>query len=157
MKKLLSLLALSAALFIPAQKASAQEVYSVSVNLAANVTVIDQDRVFFNKDTCNQRGLADNCTQGEVCVAVGAVGGLSCNVSQATAAGVRLFTANPAGREAFISIEWIKAKIAETKVRSGSTYFQTLRTWCQTATPTQKDLACTNSGSSAGCGICDGQ
>ena len=63
-KTLLSLLLLSLAGI-----ASAQETYSVTINLPANVAKIDIGRVAYNTGVCSRFALPASCTQAQACAA----------------------------------------------------------------------------------------
>ena len=147
-------------LLLTAVSASAQETYSVTINLAANVAKLDIGRQLANQKVCTAFSLSASCTQAQACAAsFSATGqpatGASCNTSEANAAGVRIYANTLAGREAFIALEMVKANLEVFARQRAKLDFASLQSFCKAATQPQIDGVCTASGLAAGCGVCD--
>jgi len=151
MKKLLSL----AGLLIIATSAVAQETYSVAIVAPANVAKIDLGRSQANSASCTRYALLATCTQAQVCVAANVPGAAACTVADAIAAGVRIYPATLAGRESFVTNELVRDKLQDFVIKRAQIAVFNLSSFCKAATQVQEDTLCTNSGQSAGCGICD--
>lgn len=155
MKNLLKLLCI-----LLAVSASAQETYSVTISLPANVAKLDIGRQLANQAVCTRLSLPASCTQSQACAAsFSATGqpasGGSCTVIEANQAGVRIYANTLAGREAFITLEMIKADLDVFARQRAKLDFAALQSFCRTATQPQIDVVCTASGLAAGCGVCD--
>lgn len=140
--------------------ASAQETYSVTITLPANVTKLDIGRQLANQAVCSRFSLVSTCTQAQACAAsFSATGqpatGASCTILEANAAGVRIYANTLAGREAFVTLEMVKASLDVFARQKAKLDFAALQGFCKTATQPQIDGVCTASGLAAGCGVCD--
>ena len=154
-KTLLSLLLLSLAGI-----ASAQETYSVTINLPANVAKLDIGRQLANQALVTRFGLTGSATQADICAASFAqtgqpASGSACTIIEANSLGIRLFPNSLAGREAFINQNLIKAELDVFARQRAKLDFASLQSFCKTATQPQIDGVCTATGLSAGCGVCD--
>lgn len=154
-KLILSLLLLSFA-----GLASAQETYSVTINLAANVAKLDIGRQLANQALVARFGLTGSATQADICAASLAqtgqpASGSACTLIEANALGIRLFPNSQAGRELFINLNLIKAELDVFVRQKAKLDFAALQGFCKTATQPQIDGVCTATGLSAGCGVCD--
>lgn len=155
MKKLLAL-----ALLLFPGFASAQENYNIVISAPANVAKLDIGRRLANQAVCTGLSLAASCTQAQACAAsFSATGqpasGASCTAIEANDAGVRIYANTLAGREAFITMEMIKANLDVFARQRAKLDFAALQAFCRVATQPQIDGVCTASGLSAGCGVCD--
>lgn len=154
-KLILSLLLLSFA-----GLASAQETYSFTINLAANVAKLDIGRQLANQALVARFGLTGSATQADICAASLAqtgqpASGSACTLIEANALGIRLFPNSQAGRELFINLNLIKAELDVFVRQKAKLDFAALQGFCKTATQPQIDGVCTATGLSAGCGVCD--
>jgi len=152
--------ALISVLLLFAVSASAQETYSITINLPANVAKLDIGRQLANRALLNRFGLASNATQADVCAASLAqtgqpTSGSACTLVEANGLGIRIFPNTLAGRELFISQNLIKAELDVFARQRAKLDFANLQTFCKTATQPQIDGVCTATGLSAGCGVCD--
>lgn len=134
---------------------SAQETYSVALASPANVTKLDLGRTQYNAGVCARLSLSANCTQAQACVAANVAGGASCTALDAVNAGVRIYANTLNGREAFITNELVRTKLVDFVQKNAEAAMVTLRGFCLSANQAQKDALCTDSGQSAGCGLCD--
>lgn len=154
-KLILSLLLLSFA-----GLASAQETYSFTINLAANVAKLDIGRQLANQALVARFGLTGSATQADICAASLAqtgqpASGSACTLIEANALGIRLFPNSQAGRELFINLNLVKAELDVFVRQKAKLDFAALQGFCKTATQPQIDGVCTATGLSAGCGVCD--
>lgn len=140
--------------------ASAQETYSVTINLAANVAKLDVGRQLANQALVARFGLTGSATQADICAASLAqtgqpASGSACTIIEANNLGIRLFPNSFAGREAFVNQNLIKAELDVFARQKAKLDFAALHGFCKTATQPQIDGVCTATGLSAGCGVCD--
>ncbi len=140
MKLLLVIVLVLAASLVGAQ-AEAQETYTQG---ATAPQVLDLTAIITadNEDTCESRSLAETCTQAQVCVAAGAVGGASCTAVQARAAGVRIYPLTFAGRDEYVLQMFVLPRFAAAKGRLALRHLVKCRRFWIAATPTQKNTAC---------------
>lgn len=155
MKNLLKLLCI-----LLAVSASAQETYSVTISLPANVAKLDIGRQLANQALLTRFALPSNATQADVCAASLAqtgqpASGSACTLVEANNLGIRIFPNTLAGRELFISQNLIKAELDVFARQRAKLDFAAMQTFCKTATQPQIDGVCTATGLSAGCGVCD--
>jgi hypothetical protein len=152
MKKILVVLVLlaTAAIWL---EAAAPETYSVTLNLQSSVDQLDMGRGQKNDDTCTGLGLAVGCTQSAACVAKGISSG--CTAAEASAAGCRIYANTLSGREAFVGLELVKAKLADFVAEQRRRDAKAAATACAGFNQTQKNAVCTAYGLPAGCLICD--
>lgn len=148
MKKLLVLAALLTAPF-----AAAQETYSISAS-AAQVTDLTQIVAVANERVCFKLNLAEGCTQAQACVASAAPGDSSCTAAQARQANVRIIPATQAGREEFVTFFIAGPRFIEMRSEIVSRHKEKFCAFWATATQTQKNTLCTDSGQSTGCELC---
>ena len=156
MKRILSLLILLSS----AGFASAQETYSITISLPANVAKLDVGRVQYNTGVCSRFSLAASCTQAQACAAsFTATGqpasGAACTAPEAQAANVRIYPNSQAGREGFLTNEIVRAQIAIFTRQQAKLDFAALQSFCKVATQPQIDGVCTATGLAAGCNVCE--
>lgn len=140
--------------------ASAQETYSVSITLPANVAKLDIGRQLANQALLTRFSLPSNATQADVCAASLAqtgqpASGSACTLVEANGLNIRLFANSLAGRQLFIEMNLIKAELDSFVRQKAKLDFAALQGFCKTATQPQIDGVCTASGLAAGCGVCD--
>ena len=140
--------------------APAQETYSVTISLASKVAQLDIGRQLANQAVCSRFSLLASCTQAQACAAsFTATGqpasGASCTIVEANNAGVRIYPNSQNGREAFITLEMVKANLDIYVRQRAKLDFAAMQEFCRTANQTQVDGVCTATGLSAGCGVCD--
>lgn len=146
-----------AAISIPTPAHAQGEVYTVSLP-ASQVAELDLGRQQHNKRICESAGQAEGCNQQSVCVALGiGVDPPNCTAGEANAAEKRIFNNNLAGREAFVTLELVKAPLASFVLVKAEQSLATMAAVCKNPATTQikKDTFCTAASLSAGCGICD--
>ena len=147
-------------LLLTAVSASAQETYSVTINLAANVAKLDIGRQLANQALLNRFNLPSNATQADVCAASFTqtgqpASGASCTLVEANGLFIRLFPNSLAGRELFINQNLVKAELDVFARQRAKLDFAAMQAFCRVATQPQIDGVCTASGLAAGCGVCD--
>jgi hypothetical protein len=131
----------------------AQESYSVSLT-APQVASLDNGRILHNRAVCLGKNLPIGCTQAQACVAYGAAGGAACTAGQANAADCRIFNANLAAREAFVSLQLVKKPLADYDAQTVTLAGDDARAFCRSASQAQQDAVCAAFGKPAGCLIC---
>lgn len=137
--------------------AFAQENYNVPLS-ANQVAELDLGRQQHNKRICESASLPEGCNQQAVCVALNiGVDPPNCTAGEANAAGKRIFNNNLTAREAFITIELVKAQLASFVKVKAEQSLAAMAAVCKNPATTQptKDAFCTAASLSAGCGICD--
>lgn len=149
MKKLI----LISCLALLAPVASAQEDIAFSLG-GALVADVDLGRKQHNLDRCTSNGQPEGCTQAQVCVAAGVIGGASCTVPDATAAGQRIYPDSAPGRNAFIANEMVRTQTLAFKERQKSIDIAKARAFCSSASQIQLNAICTAFGLGAGCFVC---
>ncbi len=143
-----------------AVSASAQETYSVTISLPANVAKLDIGRQLANQALVTRFGLPSNATQADVCAASLAqtgqpASGASCTLIEANSLGIRIFPNSLAGRELFINLNMVKGELDGFARQKAKLDFAAMQAFCKVATQPQIDGVCTATGLSAGCGVCD--
>lgn len=138
----------------------AQETYSVTVNLAANVAKLDIGRQLANQAVCTRFSLAASCSQAQACTAsLAATGqpssGASCTIIEANNLGIRIYPNSQAGREAFVNLEMVKSNFDSFARQKAKLDFAAQQTFCKSATQPQIDAVCSAVGLAAGCSVCD--
>ena len=149
MKKLLLALTLVA---LPSM-VEAQEVYSISAT-ANQVTRITRANALTARRTCLRLGLAEGCTQAQACVAANAAGGASCTAAQARAANARIYPITQAGREEFITFEFIVKELKEFDAEAVRRDQDLYCIWFKAQNQATQNAECSKISSVAECKIC---
>lgn len=132
--------------------ASAQETYS----LPANATQTADLRTYVlgvNRGMCRKAGFPTGvCTQAQACTAAGISS--ACTAAQARAADARIWPDTQAGREEFVTYQWVLPKFVEARATLRTSQQAELCEWWKTASTANKNTICTTSGLATGCEIC---
>jgi len=142
-----------------ASLASAQETLSILVggattNRTTYLGQIQLGRLQANADVCSKAQLPSSCTQAQACTALTVPGGAACTAVQANAANARIYADTLGGREAFVTIEMVRAGAGAYLSEQLRREQNTFGIWCRAATQAQKDVICTAAGLVAGCNPC---
>ena len=150
MKKLLALIVL-----VLVSAASAQE--TVSLELTSNqVSTVNALLTMHNEKICGDQLSTLTCTQAQACAASGGSDFSGCTAAQARNAGVRIFPADAAGRDEYITFmlagpafQGAKRDLSAWNGEKYCTYI------FPTQTQNQRDAVCAARGMSAGCDLCE--
>ena len=145
---------LAAAMFLLAGlSVEAQETYSIN-GTAGQVADLRQYVLGINRNTCARLQLTAACTQAQACTAASAPGGASCTAAQARNANARIWPDTLAGREEFVTFQWIAPHFQEAKSGLPAQGYGGYCNWWTAQNQTTKDAECTKAGLPTGCSIC---
>ena len=133
--------------------AAAQETYSIA-GTAGQVADLRQHTLALNRSTCARLQQAATCTQAQACTAANAPGGSSCTAAQARNASARIWPDTQAGREEFVTFQWVAPRFMEAKAALPSQTIGDYCNWWAVQNQTTKDAECTKIGAPTGCSIC---
>lgn len=131
----------------------AQETYTINGS-AGQVADLRQYVLAINRGQCRRLALAITCTQAQACTAANAPGGASCTAAQARGAGARIWPDTQAGREEFVTFQWIAPHFIEAKSSLPALAAPDYCGWWSAQNQTTKDAECTKIGAPTGCSIC---
>lgn len=144
---------LAVVLGLLALPALSQETYTLSAS-ANQVADLRQYQLSINRGQCRRLGLALTCTQAQACTSANAPGGASCTAGQARNAGVRIWPDTQAGREEFVTFQWVAGHFLEARSSLPALAAPDYCAWWTAQNQTTKDAECTKIGAPAGCSIC---
>ncbi len=133
--------------------AEAQETYTINAN-ATQAADLRQYELSINRGQCRRLGLAVTCTQAQACTAANAPGGASCTAAQARGAGARIWPDTQAGREEFVTFQWVAGHFLEARASLPTLAGPDYCGWWTAQNQTTKDAECTKIGAPTGCSIC---
>lgn len=133
--------------------ASAQETWSIGPVPASQVSKAADQVALSNAKVCRKFSLPDTCTQAQACTAAGAPGGSSCTAAQARGANVRIFPATQAGREEYITFNFIIPGLDDRQAQVvGDNRTKQCQFWVS-ANAAQRSALCTASGLPSTCDL----
>ena len=144
---------LAAAFALVTLPAFGQESYSIS-GTAGQVADLRQYVLGINRNTCARLQQVAACTQAQACTAANAAGGASCSAAQARNANARIWPDTLAGREEFVTFQWIAPHFQEAKSGLPAQGYGGYCNWWTAQNQTTKDAECTKAGLPTGCSIC---